>query len=402
MSLPTVYGYPTELSGECVTVVAAGDTVEEFHTWAESLDHNDGTFEGYRAMTFTDKLQWYGEFGEYKGPVVFVKHTDDSARQQFMTNYNVVLEKSQWVLDRHRDMMHKQEGGVEFRGHGVDFKDSRTIEEMHGLDEDDPWDRRTEEEKKADEETQKKMEEAAKQTGISGPFKAPEAEEKAEEEQKRKGLGVHTVRREGEGKATVVGVDLDQHTRKGGEADDVSEDERKDWDPDLMDKIEVVKGNRSGDGFSGQTSSKVDEAKRTRTKRALRPEDFGRALAGDTTSTIASTESWGRHNLHKTEKNPTPDEVKDVLDRLDKDEPGAIDELMGKYTIIHAPETILKADNCRSLLQEAVDWSSRMCDGWVAGSTTGVLVLEKPEDAERMDMKLESLEVEASHTDSSS
>jgi hypothetical protein len=302
-------------------------------------------------------------------------------------------------------MMFKQEGSVEFRGHGVDFKDKRTIEEMHGLDENDPWDRRTDEEKEADKEKQKKMEEAAKQNGMSGPFKAPEAEEAAEKDQKRKGMGIHTVRQEGDGKATVIGVDLDQHSRNKdvpAQGDELTDEDKKDWDPDLMDKIEVVRGNKGKGGLSGQTTSKVDEAKRTRTKRALRPEDFGRALAGDTTSTIAATESWGQHSLHKTEKNPTPDEVKDVLDRLDKDEPNAIDELMGKYTIIHAPQSIKTADNCRSLLQEVVDWSSRMCDGWVAGSTTGVLVLEKQEDAERMDMKLESLEVEASHEDASS
>jgi len=164
-----IYGYKEMLDGRPATLVVAGDTVEEFVAFIEAIpgQEENRNWEETYASTFLDAMRG-DTFKGYKHSVLAVYHTDEEQRDAFWAEWPMLTEvKTAQGRDRQADMLHDAKE-AQRKATETDEDRSRTIEERFGLDKDDPWDRRTEEEIAADEEMKKKIKEMQKSGEMSG------------------------------------------------------------------------------------------------------------------------------------------------------------------------------------------------------------------------------------------
>ena len=153
-----LYGYKEILDNRTTSLVVAADTVEEYSFWIDTVlnQSENRNWEETYASNFLDGLR-NDTFKGYKRSVLAVYHTDEEQRNAFWTEWGIVEVMSQPARDRHLDMIHASKEANKTDAERA-VEDSRTIESQLGLDVYDPWDRRTEEEKAADAEMKKKME----------------------------------------------------------------------------------------------------------------------------------------------------------------------------------------------------------------------------------------------------
>ena len=165
-----IYGYKEMLDGNRVaTLAVAADTVVEFTSFVDAIK---GQEEGRNwnetyASTFLDAMR-SDAFKGYKHSVLAVYHDDEAQRDAFWAEWPMLQEvQTAHGRDRQADMLH--DAKVEHQKATETEEDrSRTIEERTGLDKNDPWDRRSEEEVAADEEMKKKMKEMRAKGDMSG------------------------------------------------------------------------------------------------------------------------------------------------------------------------------------------------------------------------------------------
>lgn len=163
-----LYGYKEMLDNRVATLVVAADNVEEYTAWLDAVKGQEEgrNWEETYASNFLDAMR-SDTFKGYKHSVLAAYHTDEEQREAFWAEWSVVEVKSAVGRDRHLDMLHAKK--VEERQATETEEDKlKTIEERLGLDANDPWDRRTEEEKEADKKMKEQMKEMARKGEISG------------------------------------------------------------------------------------------------------------------------------------------------------------------------------------------------------------------------------------------
>jgi len=158
-----LYAYKREQGFE--TVVAASTTSKaDYEKW----------FEGIDAQNYTDKYQTdmmthltNDEFQPFQSHVFVFEHESAEQQQAFIDQHNLLVGTRQRAIDRMIDMINWEAPDY------YDINETRTIEEIHGLDKEDKFDRRSEEDKAYDEQIKKQMKELAKEGKLTGDSFAP-------------------------------------------------------------------------------------------------------------------------------------------------------------------------------------------------------------------------------------
>ena len=144
--------------------VCAADTVAELEAFVTKIN-GEALPEGVLSVeqvSFMEMLSNEMYEGFKKAPWV-VEFASEEARAAFYATYAVESGKRLRTRSRQEDMLEEVVDNS-----GIDLKDDRSIAEILGLDEEDPWDRRTDQEKEADENFKKSYEKAKQAGELSG------------------------------------------------------------------------------------------------------------------------------------------------------------------------------------------------------------------------------------------
>lgn len=163
-----LYGTKEMLDGRVATLAVAADTVEEFVAFTEAVvgQEDNANWEETYASTFLDHMQKQN-FKGFKHSVLAIYHTDEDQRNAFWVEWNLVEVQTQPARDRHLDMLHNKKEEIRQASETEEDR-TKTLEERLGLDQHDPWDRRTEEEVEADKKMKEQMKEMRKKGDLSG------------------------------------------------------------------------------------------------------------------------------------------------------------------------------------------------------------------------------------------
>lgn len=303
-----LYGYKVMMDNRVATLISAADTVQEYTIWCDNNeDVVDGClFNECYVSNFMDVLT-NEEFKGFKHAVRVFYHDDEAQREEFIKKHSIKLVQSFAARDKQDDMLHEEKATKidiekeerakkwEERQKEIDaitkafYEDiekrkaageeipedeqhiyieneyaEKTIGEALGLDEYDPWDRRSDEELEHEAKVKDKIEKAKKMGQLSGESfggvvarkKEEEANGEGTEEAKKEGK-VHVrkinVEQNADGTYKVMGVEA---IKTGAEVD---EDEKR--------RLEEEK-------------ARIAEERKARAKK-LTPEDFAKALRGD-------------------------------------------------------------------------------------------------------------------------
>lgn len=167
----SLYGFREMVDNRVATLVTAADTVIEYTEFCDTiraleLSDPSAKFNEIYTSSFLDHMrsEYYKGF---KHSVLCFYHDSEEQRDEFVADFNIVDVKSTGGRDRQNDMLHTEKLRSEEENMTEEEK-NMTIEERFGLDKDDPWDRRSEEEKAQDEDMKKKMKDLQKKGQISG------------------------------------------------------------------------------------------------------------------------------------------------------------------------------------------------------------------------------------------
>jgi hypothetical protein len=139
-----LYGYRKE---KRTVVTASHGNTQILIDWANALPETNELYASKRETEFSDAFEL--EFKRLRHDVFIFEHTDDGQQDDFINKHGITILNPQNAWDRHDTM-------VEFDVPDFyDVSETRTLEEIEGLTENDPWDRRTPEQIEAD----KKMKE---------------------------------------------------------------------------------------------------------------------------------------------------------------------------------------------------------------------------------------------------
>lgn len=267
-----LYGYREIMDNRITTIVAAADTVDEYDNWVGLLTmqspHQHCVEFGASLLTdhlFRDNLKGY------KRSVIIVYHDSELQRDNFINLWHITTVRHQAARDRQKDMIwlkqrddklladQAEETAAKAEGREVT---GNTIEELHGLVDNDPWDRRTPEQREEDETIKKQMKDLQKQGNISGDsFGSAKEQREARAQSRGKAIktdqgnvhitDIHTTENDGK-----ISIDSILARKFGGEVDNVT-----------------AETNRS----KNDAIAKEQKAGR----RSFSPEDFAAVLAGD-------------------------------------------------------------------------------------------------------------------------
>lgn len=164
------------------TYVTGADSIEEFEILIADIDAADGTALNMEGIIEADQAGMMEMLtdevfeGMTKAPLVIKHTTNAELRSAFLFKHKIEVVKRNAAIKRQADML----AFLEEDEYSPDA-DSRTIEEIHGLVDEDRWDKRTEEEIVADDE-KKKLWDAAKKAGdLSGDSFGPNPNRKKKE-----------------------------------------------------------------------------------------------------------------------------------------------------------------------------------------------------------------------------
>lgn len=158
-----------------VTYVTAGDSIEEFEQLIAKIDAIDGVALGMKGIVSADQagmMEMLTEdvfAGLTKAPLVITHTSNSDLRAAFYAEFGVTVLKRNAAIKKQVDML---DALVE-DPYSPEAKDTRTIEEIHGLVDNDPFDKRTDEEMEADEEKKKLWDKAKKSGDLSGDSFGP-------------------------------------------------------------------------------------------------------------------------------------------------------------------------------------------------------------------------------------
>lgn len=155
-----LYGYKKPIN---VTVVGAALSKAEFQAWFEAATTADGD-KLYVEVQETDMMMHLtdDEFQPFSASVFIFQHTDAAQQEAFIAKHEILIGTHARCVDRNSDMVN-----YDAPDPWLNTDDTRTIAEIHGLDKEDRWDKRTDEEKAADAEMKKMMDELKKKGELS-------------------------------------------------------------------------------------------------------------------------------------------------------------------------------------------------------------------------------------------
>jgi len=129
------------------------------------------------------KKEWQPTIGEmlmddrfrgFKRPPFVFEFGNPDNLEEFTKDFEIKVGPHAMLLDRHLDMIQS----IAVDPYLSPDADQRTIAEINGIDEEDPWDRRTDEQKAQDEINRKEAEKAKKAGKLSGDSFAPSKRKK--------------------------------------------------------------------------------------------------------------------------------------------------------------------------------------------------------------------------------
>lgn len=161
-----------------ISVVGAADTLIDFEDFIMKTDSSfvkpeDIGVKSAELVSLMDMLTEDRYQGFKKAPVM-VEHVDTGSRDAFNERFSITVVKRNAVINKHEDMLHAELEDP----YSAEATDVRSIEEIHDLEANDKWDKRTEEEKTKDEENKKAFKESQKKGDISGDSFGPNPDRK--------------------------------------------------------------------------------------------------------------------------------------------------------------------------------------------------------------------------------
>lgn len=310
-----LYGYKELIDGRIGSFAVAGDTVEEYTAFCEALrGQEQGNWDEIYTSNFLDAMR-NDNFKGYKHPVLAVYHTTEEQRDAFWAEWSIEEVKSMAGRDRHADMLHAKKEQIRTETETPEQK-AMTIEERHGLDKEDPWDRRSEEEVEADKKMKEQMKEMRKKGDLSGDSFGGADEQRASRPQQQNVPGAFgrtqaidalKLGDESQDYESMSNDQLKQALEDAGVPDvqgvyddDAVPQRTVDSKGDIY--VEDIKGNRNEDGtfdidsiMAHKVGGEVDEvtkAERTQAheekvaeakggRKVFSPDDFAAVLRGD-------------------------------------------------------------------------------------------------------------------------
>jgi len=277
-----LYGHKEVVDNRVATLVTSASTIEEYMSFLDVVRGQAIDKRNFNEMYTSKVLQHLVEdlYKGFKKPIHVFYHDDEAQRETFMTEWNIkVLENGVQARDKQSDMLFEktlrdenaekaarnaaekaaEDAGVEYKG-----PREKTLAELHGLEENDPWDRRSEEEKEQDREM-KEMMRKAKEAGTMSDdsFSSPPADPTATPERMGKPGEASP-----NGKLSIT--DTDGIIRADGSLD--------------ISKITAVKTGGPVDENLKKAKEEAFEAKKAEKlagRKTFSPEDFAAILAGD-------------------------------------------------------------------------------------------------------------------------
>lgn len=297
-----IYAYRLIIDGKPTTLIVAGTTLQEFEQFfVDFLSKDHENLESHR---ISDMMDHFSEpFDKFKKPVMVVTHDSEDQQTAFMTELDLEEVQSMKAIDMQAIMIHNAEYEKQVAEEDKDKLQasmlgevyvSKSIEELYGLDKEDPWDKRSEEEKSAD---------------TKAYFRQQQEDDKITDE---RSFGDADAQRAARHKA------------------------RLDADPDYkpQERIDILGAEYDEDDvnlsalFVKKTGGEVDESKKELNektteiesekkekepeKKVFSPDDFAAALAGNGSSTMANIEN--KHDA--VEKPEFSEEAQKARDEL--------------------------------------------------------------------------------------
>ena len=153
-----LYGY----SRNNETVVTAGKTVKDFEGWYQRILEGDTEFyASQKATDFMDHMT-NPEFKGYRHPAYIFTHTNNDEQNKFIDKHDIKILPPLQAKDFMLDMMAEVEESLR---NEFNLRTPQTIGELAGIEENDPWDPRTEAEKEEAKKQEKVTDELRKRLG---------------------------------------------------------------------------------------------------------------------------------------------------------------------------------------------------------------------------------------------
>ena len=177
-----LYGHQEMVDNRVATLVTSADTIEEYDAFLDVVRGQSKDKRNFNEMYTSKALQHMVEelYQGFKKPIHVFYHDDVAQRDEFAKEWNLkILENGVQSRDKQGDMVFEQKyrqennakqardaaiAAAEASGKEYTGEREKTLAEMHGLEENDPWDRRSEEDKEADREMKRQID-AAKAAG---------------------------------------------------------------------------------------------------------------------------------------------------------------------------------------------------------------------------------------------
>lgn len=165
-----------------VTYVTGADSIEEFEQLIAKIDALDGTALNMMGIVSADQAGMMEMLTEdvfnglTKAPLVINHTSNQDLRTAFYAEFGVSISKRNAAVRKQTEMM----AALIEDPYSPEATDTRTIEEIHGLVKNDPYDKRSEEEIAADDEKKKLWDKAKKSGDLSGDSWGPGRQKEGE------------------------------------------------------------------------------------------------------------------------------------------------------------------------------------------------------------------------------
>jgi len=271
-----LYGHMEMVDNRLATLVSSADSFAEYDAFLEVVRGQDIKKRNFVEMYTSKALQHMMEelYNGYKKPIHVFYHANEKQRDEFVSEWKIkILENGVQTRDKQADMIFseklnaenetkaKRDAAIEAAekaGQEYTGERERTLAEIHGLEENDPWDRRSEEELEHDREMKEAMRKAkAAGTMSDDSFTSPPTPS-AEPDKMTPGNGKLTI------------TDTDGIIKADGSLD--------------ISQIRAVKTGGPVDTNLQQARQEAyDKVKEEKLagRRTFSPEDFAAVLAGD-------------------------------------------------------------------------------------------------------------------------
>ena len=271
-----LYGHMEMVDNRLATLVSSADSFAEYDAFLEVVRGQDINKRNFVEVYTSRALQHMTEelYNGYKKPIHVFYHSSEKQRDDFVAEWKIkILANGVQTRDKQADMIFEEKlkaeneakakrdaamEAAEKAGQEYTGERERTLAEIHGLEENDPWDRRSEEELEMDREMREAMRKAkAAGTMSDDSFTSPPTPS-AEPDKMKPGAGKLTI------------TDTDAILNSDGSLN--------------ISQIRAVKtGGPVDENLKKARQEAHDQAREEKLagRRTFSPEDFAAVLAGD-------------------------------------------------------------------------------------------------------------------------